>query len=90
MDKAGVQVAAHDPGSKALEVFASERGALPLHPTAVGTAGHADIAVAPFLLADPLLSVEPVLGVIEQRVVCSVGVPPPAHVLNDACVAVVG
>ena len=60
-----------------------------MHRTEIGAARHTDLAIAPVLLADPLLRVVAVVGFAEG-VEVAFGVPAAAAVLQNAGVAIVG
>jgi len=64
-----VVVGAHHPGHHRLEVLALQGSAEPLDTATVRTARRADVSIAPVLLADPLLGVEPIIDLLVKGVV---------------------
>ncbi len=89
VDESGEAVAADDAWGHAGQVLTAVGCALPLNCPEVGAAGHADLAVAPRLLADPFLGVVAVVA-FPKRVVVAIGIPAAAAVLDHADVAGVG
>ena len=82
------EVVAHHPRHDRLQERVAGEGGLPLHLAEVGAAGHADVAVAPRLLADPLQRVVAVVRLVVPGHELALGVVPAAHVLRDVDVAV--
>ena len=70
-----------------LEMRRPARGGEPRRLADVGTAGHADVAVAPVLGRDPLDRVVAVVVLVEVREELAVGVEAAAHVLHGDDVA---
>ena len=83
------EVTTDDPGHEAGQKLAAVWGTLPLHQSHVRPTRHADLAVAPFPMADPLLGVVPVLPFIMEGVVFAVRIPATAAVLYHTDVPIV-
>ena len=80
-------VVAHHTRHNALQKLALQRRAHPLHGRLVRRSRHADLPVAPRLMADPLLRVVTVTRLVHEGIVFALGIPAPARILNHAGVA---
>ena len=70
-----------------LQMGIAERGRLPLHNAAVGSADHPDLAVRPGLPGDPVQRIVAVRGFLAQRIEDAFRFVAPSHVLRHHGVA---
>ena len=63
-----IVVVTGDRGRNGLEVWIVEKGRLPLHDAEIGSANHADLAVAPGLARNPVERVVAIYGLLRERI----------------------